>query len=575
MSTPGADAAATTPRERLADGLFIAAVVAASAALYVGSLGFYSDDWAMLWAIGRDGGAASFAQTIARSFWTDSINTRPVHAVYGGILVWLFGTQPLGYHVVNTVVIAAGAVLLYRVFLALGAGRAVALAVALVHALLPHYATVRFWFVCFQVPLSLVGYAACLLADLRAGGAPLREAWPWRLASVAALLLSVMSYEIFMPLIVLNPVLVALAARRSAGGGPLRWRPLVPFTLVQWTLLVAAGLFKAAYTARLPPASVTEHAGWFAKLLADAAGTAVVGDFGLGLPRVLADIALRHDVVPVLAAGVATGVAIAAWLAAALRRAPASLPGRAAAGLLLAGAVVAFLGGYGIFLLTFNAGVSTTGMNNRTALAAAIGYALALVAASAWLASLLRSPPARRALFAGLVGAACASGFVVINTLGLLWGEAAARQAAVRAALLGAVPALPAGASVIVDGACPYVGPAPVFETWWDTTGFLRLLYRDDSLRGDVVTERLAVGEDGVYTSMYGKRVGPYPYGNLWVFDAQAGVLRRIDGPYAARAYFASRAAAPDDACRPSREGAGEAVFVPGGPRARFPVPSP
>ena len=94
---------------------------------------------------------------------------RPVQFLYLAALYKAFGTDPLGYHVVNTLVLAAGAVLFYLVLRRLGLSRVLALAVPLVYALLPHYSTNKLWMAAFQIGLSMTLYFLSLYADLRAG----------------------------------------------------------------------------------------------------------------------------------------------------------------------------------------------------------------------------------------------------------------------------------------------------------------------------------------------------------------------------------------------------------------------
>jgi hypothetical protein len=378
-----------------------------------------------------------------------------------------------------------------------------------------------------------------------------------------------------MPLVLLNPVLLAWRQSWLVPGAPLRWRRLVAFSVVQVLLLVACGLYKAAYTGRLVEASAWEHLAWFAKLLVDAAGTAIIGDFGLGLPRVLADIVLRHDVGPIVGAAAAGGLVVFAYLSNALRAGEDGLPSRREAGWIMVAAAVVFVGGYGIFLLTFNAGISTTGMSNRIGLAAAIGIALALVALAAWLVSWLPGILSRRSAFAALVATTCAAGFLVTSTLGLFWVEAAGRQQAILRDLRAVLPQAPPGGVLVLDGACEYVGPAPVFEAWWGWSGAIRLLYGDDRLSGDVVNPRMEVGVDGLYATTWGERIGPYRYESLLVYDRRRAAVHRLAGPAAARAYFAAFNPALDSGCRPNREGHGERLFVPGAPRARWPAPPP
>lgn len=554
------------PRAIVQDSVFIALLVLFSAALYVPFLGFYSDDWSFLWyALGEE---RSLGETLWRTYsLTDSIMTRPAHALYAGVLLAVFGDQPFGHHVVNSVVISASAVLVYHVLRELGQDRLTALAAALLFGLLPHYATDRFWFVTFQVPLSAATYFIALLADLQAARRPAGTRWPLRVISLVALATSVMSYEIFMPLFFLNPVVVWFRHRRH---GTADWRTILPFALVQFAVVIACGVFKALYTARLVEATATDHIVWFGKLLASAFYTLVFGDFGLRLPLVLWDIVARQSVAPVIGAGLIAGLVVLVYLRRVAREAGAVLADRAVHAWQIAAGLLLVIAGYSIFLLTFTAAISTTGVNNRTAMAAVMGVALGIVGVIGWIATWLPSAW-RVGAFTATVAALCASGFIIINVVGLYWGAAAAQQRVVLAGLRRDVPTLPAGSTLLVDGLCPYVGPAPAFDSWWDISAALRLAYGDDSLAGDVVKPSLEIAEEGIYTHIWDKRIGPYRYDTLLVYNLQRRHVQSLSGPFAAREYFAAFNPTRDSGCRPSREGEGERIFVPGARRISYP----
>jgi hypothetical protein len=87
-------------------------------------------------------------------------------------------------------------------------------------------------------------------------------------------------------------------------------------------------------------------------------------------------------------------------------------------------------------------------------------------------------------------------------------------------------------ASMPSAGICPYVGPAIVFESYWDLAGALQVLCRDPTLEADV-TGRMTLASEGVATSLYGPRTtaihrfGP----RLILFDARtSSVISLTDG---------------------------------------------
>jgi 4-amino-4-deoxy-L-arabinose transferase-like glycosyltransferase len=111
-----APAASPGPRKqsRRRDGLFLGAVVLLSTALYVGKLGFYSDDWAFLATLhlSPDRSLPGLFQYL---YEAPEHRMRPVMFLFLSGLYWLFGLDPPGYHVTNALVLTASALLLHKI----------------------------------------------------------------------------------------------------------------------------------------------------------------------------------------------------------------------------------------------------------------------------------------------------------------------------------------------------------------------------------------------------------------------------------------------------------------------------
>ena len=112
-----------------------------------------------------------------------------------GLMYKVFGFQPLGYHVVNTAVLAIGSILFYLTLRELGQDRLIALSVGLVFSLLPHFSTTRFWYAAFQSNFSLAFYFLSLYSDLRMLKANYSRRWLWKGIGWVSLLGSVVCYE--------------------------------------------------------------------------------------------------------------------------------------------------------------------------------------------------------------------------------------------------------------------------------------------------------------------------------------------------------------------------------------------
>src|SRR5512144_2532155 len=157
------------------DSLFVFLIVVGSAALYLRGLGFYSDDWAFL--ADMNGSREPTIWSAFEALYRDDMRMRPVQILVLAVLFRLFKLDPLGYHLVNTTLLGAGAVLCYLVCRELGIWRHLALAVALVFSVLPHYSTDRLWVATIQVTLSMTLYLLSLHADLRATRSTSTGSW--------------------------------------------------------------------------------------------------------------------------------------------------------------------------------------------------------------------------------------------------------------------------------------------------------------------------------------------------------------------------------------------------------------
>jgi hypothetical protein len=192
---------------------------------------------------------------------------------------------------------------------------------------------------------------------------------------------------------------------------------------------------------------------------------------------------------------------------------------------------------------------TSTGHGNRTALAGSIGVAMIFVAIAAWASSLLRSVRARTNAFAGLVGVLCFAGTAVVNALAEDQVNAAAAQRRVLSDIQRAVATWPSGSSVILHGYCPYSGTAIVFERS-DFEGALRVIYRDDTLIGDVGS-RLELEDSALVTTAVGQR-GIYPYEpRLFVFDGHRQRAVQLSRRAAAVDHFGGRRADWPATCPP------------------------
>jgi hypothetical protein len=554
------------------DALFLSLVVLLSIAPYVRELGFYSDQW--LWL-------AALAAAPDRSFGGlfQSINyphsvMRPVEVLQFTSLYWLFGRQPLGYHLVNSLTLVLVVVLFYLALRQLGMPRVLALAVPAIYGLLPHYSTVRFW--SFATPLSIALYFLSLNADLRLLQTAGTRRVVWRLIGLFGLLGSTLAKELALPLFFLNPLLV-LARQHSLRRRFERKRPfpINPAFLILPSVLALAVViaFKALTTTRLITEPLLERTLRIARhaialdipyfeggLNIQRAVVVAYGELGVDLPAAV-QTALQVNTGPwTLGLAVTLGISIYWYLVRRATRPDDGLPSGSGMLSLIVAGIVLFVLGYAIFLTNESVGFTAAGQNNRSAMAAAIGVSFTVTGAVGLLSGLPPVDQWKRRAFALLVTAYCVAGFTVVTAIGRFWVESSAQQQVILADIQQRFPTLPAGTTFLLDGVCPYAGPAPVFEHQWDLRAALQLTYGDYTLRGDVVTPRLRIEERWLASSTYGEEE-QHPYGEILVYDYRRKQASWLTSREAADQYFRSHNPDHTSGCPEGHPGFGVSVF--------------
>ncbi len=520
------------------DGLCVGLIMWLSAAPYMLGLGFYSDDWEFLSRYTSKLADGSFA-IIATGLQFPGL-VRPLHGLYAASLFSAFGTSPAPYHVVNTIVLVACAVLLWRLVGRLTGDRRIALGVAISFALLPQLSTVRMWFAAFQIPMSLLFFLIAALCELRwARGGRIG----WKIASLAAGAACLGFYEIFGPL--LGAIAVVSTVIRARGFGGHWIRAGLP-QVANIALVLIAMILKSHVSTRASPITI--------QLFRNVAGQMIYPqhdwriDHGLNLksgfivhfwdtlvlPFASVVRVLRSETAaPAMLVALLIG-AIAYWRLAGLRM---PLPGRRCSGRMLVAGLLLFCLGYATFLFSGAVGLSPAGMANRTAAAAAIGLAVILAGAAQLIASLLPDRVQGRA-FAGGIAAMALLAALRIADIGGHWAAAATRQQQILAAAKTDLAGVPAGSTVVIDGVCPYVGPAPVFETIWDAGGALSITL-GRKLEGDIVSDLLARKPTALVSTIYGED-NVHPYGpQLILYNPVRHWVVPLPDAAAASRYFA------------------------------------
>ena len=542
------------------DCAFLSLVLSLSIISYVSSLGFYSDDWAFLSALTHADGH-SLVQLFGSMNADQIMRQRPLQALHLAWLYRLFGTDPLGYHLVNSAVLVVAVLLFYLSLREMRLPRLVALTVPLVYGLLPHYSTDRFWVAAFQATLSMALYFGSLYADLRALRAVRVSRWGWKLASVACLLGSVLAYELALPLFVFNIGLVWLYSRADSDGRS-DWKArtsIGAMLAVNVVMLLVTLGFKAVTTLRAGGVT-TDYVSHLVHIVNLAARIDYVS-LGIGLPLYAVRMARHYADPGLLIAGALLASVVLAYVYRAVNQSDSD-PHNAGVWLMVfVLSPFVYVLGYAVFVTTLQFMFHQTGIANRIAIAAEIGVAMTFASGAALASSLLPSAWLRRTVFPTAIALLCLCGFLIINGNARFWIIAYAEQQRVLADIRSNIPSLPTRSTLILDGVCPYIGSGIVFEGEWDLAGALQLVYDDPTLRADVVTPKLRVHEDGITTSMYGT-TRRYRYGNdLLLYDFRRKSLQGLTDAETTRRYFDAVKSTNGESCPQGREGEGVTLF--------------
>lgn len=573
QSTRPADSSGRATSQQLPlvqDCLFLGFLVLVSLVLYIRQLGFYSDDWSFLGSLSLS--ADDSLAGLFKSIYSPWVRMRPVQVFYLALLYWLFGAQPLGYHLVNALLLILGVALFYLALVELGLPRVYALAIPAVYALSPHYSTTRFWVAAAQANVSMVFYFLSLYALLMALRAAAPSIWLWLALALAGMLVSILAYEVFLPLFAVHLAVLWLKhgdrAVLSPGNSPAWLRPALQIGLFG-SGLVAMLAFKALTTVRTATSeslrdilrtafSINYAENGYGLNFLRAIQVSYV-DYGIYLPRVILTILQDYPLAANLIAGLALGILMYLYLSRASAGQPFAIPSMGGIFFWLGMSFILFGLGYAIFLTNYNVLFTTTGMGNRTAIAAAAGVVVTMIAG---ILLICRALPGglRRRFFCLSVSALVASGFLINNTIASFWIESYRLEQAIIAEVRQAFPTLPAGSALILDGVCPYRGPAVVFESNWDLAGVLMMHYGDVSLRADVVTPNMRVEPEGIYTTINGNQ-SFYPYAKLYVYHYGRDLVYSLADFESARIYFQNFTPDFSNGCPPGSSGYGVPIF--------------
>jgi len=126
---------------------------------------------------------------------------------------------------------------------------------------------------------------------------------------------------------------------------------------------------------------------------------------------------------------------------------------------------------------------------------------------------------------------------VVIGTVASFWVTSYHVQTEILSDIRRRIQDMPSGATLILDGICPYHGIAPIFESAWDLSGALRILYGDPNIQANVAGRGVAVKEHGLVIAPAGDSTS-YPYDQLYVYHFGRKETYTLSDAETAQSYF-------------------------------------
>jgi hypothetical protein len=199
--------------------------------------GFYMDDWSSAAISLQPPAGPDFGSAL--SSYADLTVYRPVLVVYVPLTYLVFGMH-MHFHLVWATALAVLAVtLFYGVLRTLKVPWIHAMLIAALALVFPWSDSTRLWVTADQITLSIAFATSGILVALT--GLDRKGSWRWHACAVVLYLLSILSYEVTLPLIACVGVLYCFRAG---------WRAARPRWLADLAAAAVAGIWVGAHTTR-------------------------------------------------------------------------------------------------------------------------------------------------------------------------------------------------------------------------------------------------------------------------------------------------------------------------------------
>lgn len=497
---------AFTRRELVLAALALGVVGALAFIPHIRNGGFYLDDWSNGAGALYPPGGPGFGNAL--SYFYELTDYRPVLVLYVPLTYMVLGMH-VAYHLALAASLAVlVSVLLYGVLRTLGVPWIHALFVSALVLLFPWFDSTRFWATADQISLALAFMLGGLWIALRGLS---RHSYRWHAAAACLYLLSILTYEVALPLIAaLGAIYVMRAGWRVA---KFRWA-------IDLAVAIGGAIWVGIHTQRTKSglSGNIHHLGEIID-----GGAEILGRTLLPLgsaPTSLALLALAA----ILIAGLAARLTMADRFAA---RSGWGLQGW----LLLSfgGLAVAVLG----WVMFIPADPYYTpviwGMTNRVNGLAGIGLVMLVYGVFGIVGSLIGQLRPRNALLGlavtAALGLALGAGYVkVIRRHTPIWDAAYVAEVKALDEIQAVYPHMPSGSTLFTSSYPAYqtLG-VPILATTWDVNGMVKTRYGDESLAAYPVISGLSLAcrAEGIGVVEVGVPETIVPYGKVRLLNLQ------------------------------------------------------
>jgi hypothetical protein len=226
-------------RHKLVDCIFLFLLAALPFLPAVYSLGFHSDDWRYLLALEQHPNSSLTGLAAALLESDSHFGFRPIQLTFLLADYKFFGLNPTGYYICLALFVAITPVTVYLMMVEVPLNRWLALSTALIFGFLPHYATDRFWISSQQANFCIAFACLGLFALLRSPKLEGRQSVLWAVIGTVLILLSFLSYEVALGLIVVGFIYAGWRAWLKMKDSSYRNRaPFISFVSITLVLFV-------------------------------------------------------------------------------------------------------------------------------------------------------------------------------------------------------------------------------------------------------------------------------------------------------------------------------------------------